>query len=131
DCINVRQREKAKEARFAADMSLLTSPAICRMPPNCGALPVQSRRSPLRQTACWRKADSNSQSHLERNSYGWALRAIPASRSDLKGFGFHDGIRIDRPTEPSEKWDRRFESGLLQRGVRHSPGALSPWAQHG
>jgi hypothetical protein len=63
DCINVRQRERAKEARFAACTSLLTSPATRRMPPKCGAFPVQPRRSPLRQTACWRKADSNSESH--------------------------------------------------------------------
>jgi hypothetical protein len=66
DCINVRQRERAKEARFAAGTSLLTSPATRRMPPKCGAFPVQSRRSPLRQTACWRKADSNRWSHLRR-----------------------------------------------------------------
>ena len=44
--------------------SLLTSPATRRMPPKCGPFPVQPRRSPLRQTACWRKADSNSWSHL-------------------------------------------------------------------
>jgi hypothetical protein len=59
DCINVRQRERAKEARFAACTSLLTSPATRRMPPKCGAFPVQPRRSPLRQTACWSKPDSN------------------------------------------------------------------------
>src|SRR3954471_12916640 len=29
----------------------------------CGAAPVHPRRSPLRQTGCWRKADSNRWSH--------------------------------------------------------------------
>jgi hypothetical protein len=64
DCINVRQRERAKKARCAACTSLLTSPATRRMPPKCGAFPVQPRRSRLRQTACWSKPDSNCQSHL-------------------------------------------------------------------
>ena len=37
DCINARQRERAKESRFAACTSLLTSPATRRPPPKCGA----------------------------------------------------------------------------------------------
>jgi hypothetical protein len=37
DCINARQRERARESRFAACASLLTSPATRRPPPKCGA----------------------------------------------------------------------------------------------
>jgi hypothetical protein len=37
DCINARQRERAKEPRFAACASLLTSPASRRLPPECEA----------------------------------------------------------------------------------------------
>jgi hypothetical protein len=48
--------------------ALLTSPATRRMPPKCGAFPVQPRRSPLRQTACWRKGDSNRWSHVPTES---------------------------------------------------------------
>src|SRR2546423_15546588 len=78
DCIDAPQREKAKEARFAACTSLLTSPATRRMPPNCGAFRFQPRASLLRQTGCWRKADSNSWSHPpQRNGNGRA----PASTS--------------------------------------------------
>jgi hypothetical protein len=64
DCINARQRERAKESRFAAGASLLTSPATRRLPPKCGAFRLQPRGSPLRQTGCWRKPDSNSRSHM-------------------------------------------------------------------
>jgi hypothetical protein len=39
-------------------------PSPRKMPPKCGAFPVQPRRSPLRQTACWRKPDSNRWSHF-------------------------------------------------------------------
>src|SRR5580700_5558396 len=59
DCINARQREMAKEARFAAYTSPLTSPATHRPPPKCGAFRLQPRGSPLRQTGCWRETDSN------------------------------------------------------------------------
>ena len=59
DCINARQRETAKESRFAACTSPLTSPATRRPPPKCGASRLQPRGSPLRQTGCWRKPDSN------------------------------------------------------------------------
>src|SRR5205823_4534385 len=62
DCINARQRERAKEARFAACTSLLTSRASRRMPPKCGAFRFQPRGSPLRQTGCWREQDSNHRS---------------------------------------------------------------------
>ena len=46
DCINARQRERAKEARFAARTSLLTSPATRKPPPKCGAFRLQPRGSP-------------------------------------------------------------------------------------
>ena len=42
--------------------SLLTSPATRRPPPKCEAFRLQPRGSPLRQTDCWRKADSNRRS---------------------------------------------------------------------
>src|SRR5271170_2981813 len=48
--------------------SLLTSPATRRPPPKCGAFPFQPRGSPLRQTGCWRKTDSNSPSHFRANT---------------------------------------------------------------
>jgi hypothetical protein len=64
DCINARQRERAKEARFGACTSVLTSPVTRKPPPKCGAFRLYPRGSPLRQTGCWRKADSNSWSHL-------------------------------------------------------------------
>jgi hypothetical protein len=67
DCINARQREMAKEARFAACTSPLTSPATHRPPPKCGAFRLQPRGSPLRQTGCWRKPDSNDQSRSEKS----------------------------------------------------------------
>src|SRR2546423_5952990 len=63
DCINARQRERAKGPRFAAWTSLLTSPATRRPPPKCGAFRLQPRGSLLRQTVCWREPDSNPRSH--------------------------------------------------------------------
>jgi hypothetical protein len=50
DGINARQRERAKESQFVACTSLLTSPTILRPPPKCGALRLQPRGAPLRQT---------------------------------------------------------------------------------
>jgi hypothetical protein len=85
DCIDTRQRERAKEARFAACTSLLTSPATRRMPPKCGPFPVQPRRSPLRQTACWRKADSNFWSHLERRCGRGKYRKADGGPSSSRG----------------------------------------------
>ena len=41
-------------------------PTIRRPPPKCGALRLQPRGAPLRQTGCWRKADSNWWSRLVR-----------------------------------------------------------------
>jgi hypothetical protein len=77
DCLNVRQREKAKEPRFAACTSLLRSPATRRMPPKCGAFRLQPRRSPLRQTGCWSKGDSNPWSHLRRRRHPEAPLMMP------------------------------------------------------
>jgi hypothetical protein len=72
----------AKEARFAACTSPLTSPATHRPPPKCGAFRLQPRGSPLRQTGCWRKPDSNSQSHpRERVSFGDKPTQIPKAMS--------------------------------------------------
>jgi hypothetical protein len=58
DWINARQRETAKESRFAACTSLLPSSATLRTSPKCGVFRIQPRGSPLRQTGCWRKEDS-------------------------------------------------------------------------
>ena len=84
DCINARQRERAKEPRFAAGTSLLRSPATRRRPPKCGAFRLQRRGSRLRQTGCWSKGDSNSWSHPERQrSEGatWVPPLLPVSES--------------------------------------------------
>ena len=43
DCINARQRERAKASRFAACTSLLTSPATRKPPPKCAAFRLQPR----------------------------------------------------------------------------------------
>jgi hypothetical protein len=91
DCINARRRERAKESRFAACASLLTSQATGRTPPKRGAFRFQPRVSPLRQTGCWRKADSNSWSHfsaralepLRNLSLRWDLRAAYRSEANL------------------------------------------------
>ena len=64
DCINARQRERAKELRFAACTSLLTSPCTRRAPQNRRVLRVEAGGSLLRQTGCWREADSNRWSHF-------------------------------------------------------------------
>ena len=69
DCINTRQREKAKEPRFSPSASLLTSPATCRPPPKCGAFRLQPLSSPLRQTACWREVDSNHRFLVRRSRF--------------------------------------------------------------
>ena len=66
DCINARQRERAKESRFAACTPVLRSPASRRPPPKYGAFRLSPQRSLLRQTGCWRKPDSNPWSHLDR-----------------------------------------------------------------
>ena len=83
DCINARQRERAKESRFAACASLLTSPATHRPPPKCGAFRLQPRGSPLRQTGCWRKADSNPRSHSHESFCRGAAEG--RSRNDWLG----------------------------------------------
>src|SRR5690348_11638749 len=58
-------REKGRR-RFgsqpARPFSRPQPPAEC--PPKCRAFAAQPRRSPLRQTACWSKPDSNCRSHL-------------------------------------------------------------------
>jgi hypothetical protein len=95
DCINVRQRERAKEARFAACTSLLTSPATRRMPPKCGAFPVQSRRSPLRQTGRWSKADSNPWSHF---------RAAPCAEP------YRPALTLRKPEDETRKPGRASSS---------------------
>jgi hypothetical protein len=102
DCINARQRERAKEPRFAACTSLLTSPATRRPPPKCGAFRLQPRGSPLRQTGFWRKGDSNCRSRLETaipglaSSISWrAAVPVPRGPSCLDGPRF----RI-RPSAP-------------------------------
>jgi hypothetical protein len=64
DCINVRQRERAKEARFRSRHVPSHVPSHPQNAAKVRGFPVQPRRSPLRQTACWRKADSNRWSHL-------------------------------------------------------------------
>jgi len=69
DCINARQRETAKESRFAACASLLTSPATRRPPPKCGAFRLQPRGAPLRQTGCWREMDSNHRSPARKSRF--------------------------------------------------------------
>jgi len=75
DCINARQRERAKECRFAACTSLLASPATRRPPPNCGAFRLRPRGSRLRQTACWREMDSNYRSPISGETLGSARSA--------------------------------------------------------
>jgi hypothetical protein len=99
DCINVRQRERAKEGRFAACASLLTSQASRRTPPNCGAFRVQPRGSPLRQTACWREPDSNPQSHPTASG---DTSSSPSSRfapdSLLEEGGFEPSRSLSRAT---------------------------------
>jgi hypothetical protein len=72
DCINARQRERAKESRFAACASLLTFPASRRPPPKCGAFRLQPQGSLLRQTDCWREVDSNLRSRF-CEGLRWAL----------------------------------------------------------
>jgi hypothetical protein len=79
DCINARQRERAKESRIAASPSLLTSPATCKPPRNCGAFHLQPRGAPLRQTRRWRRSDSNSRSHLQ------AQVSLQANGTELTG----------------------------------------------
>jgi hypothetical protein len=121
DCINARQRERAKESRFAACTSLLTSQPTRRIPPKCGAFRLQTRDSPLRQTGCWREPDSNSRSHLygcgslcgsepdgnNRNSRTLNLCPL-ASETD-----HHPGLeRLGLPTGP------------MSARLMHSPPAL-------
>jgi hypothetical protein len=120
DCIDIRQRERAKEARFAACTSLLTSPATRRMPPKCGPFPVQPRRSPLRQTACWSKADSNRWSHLRltrpisvsatRNSDHPAAPQRQANRDELNPFALSLGS-LRTYTSAERAWRRAFRCG--------------------
>jgi hypothetical protein len=57
-------------------------PATRRMPPKCGAFPLQPRRSPRRQTACWSKGDSNSWSHPERQRSEGASHRPPFNSLD-------------------------------------------------
>src|SRR5208282_3520450 len=59
DCINARQRKRAKWCRVPPGTSLLTSPCTRRAPRNRGVLRVEAGGSLLRQTRCWRKEDSN------------------------------------------------------------------------
>jgi hypothetical protein len=67
-------------------------PATGRMPPKCGAFPVQARRSPLRQTACWSKADSNRRSHFKAMA--------PEPLRDLSRLGGYRALpSINRQTE--------------------------------
>jgi hypothetical protein len=83
DCITAGQRESAAESRFEDCRSLLTSQASRRTPPNCGAFRFQPRGSPLRQTGCWRKPDSNCWSHLRRRR----LQERPHKRDLLRPEG--------------------------------------------
>jgi hypothetical protein len=93
DCINAGQRESATESRFEACTSLLTSQAIRRTPPKCGAFRFQPPGSPLRQTGCWRKADSNCWSHFDgdalRNSF--FVSCTPSEGRSARPRGETDG----------------------------------------
>ena len=109
DCINTRQREKAKEPRFSPSASLLTSPATCRPPPKCGAFRLQPLSSPLRQTACWREVDSNHRFLVRRSRF--LLRKANCGGSN--GGGLLKVVSL-RATDG-------FESISLQRRVLCEP----------
>jgi hypothetical protein len=102
-------------------------PSHRRMPPNYGAFRVQPRRSPLRQTGCWRKTDSNSRSRSSKSSAGCCRREMPndklgsaikrrscretaISRALPNGHSFHGGTEVESP--------------LLQRRVSSEPDFL-------
>ena len=106
DRINARQRERAKEPRFAACASLLTSPASRRPPPKCGAFRLQPRRSLLRQTGRWREADSNPRSRLSR---GADLNREFAKLGDLAG-----GVRQRATSSQFHRIAGSQLSGLFQ-----------------
>jgi hypothetical protein len=91
DCINARQRERARKPRFVAYPSLLTSPATRKPPPKCGAFRLQPRSSPLRQTGCWSKPDSNLRSRRNRNACSEAYRVCFKVRARLGMTGAGNG----------------------------------------
>jgi hypothetical protein len=121
DCINAGQRESATEPRFTACTSILTSQASRRTPPKCGAFRFQPRGSPLRQTGCWSKADSDSRSHRERNGRGKPSQAIIAM-SNLKLWvtGGGPALARERPlwqqrARRSQRREDRFSAAAPQR----------------
>jgi len=76
DSVNARQRKRCKNGQVVAHPSLLTSPAIRRPPPKCGAFRRQPRGSLLRRTPRWRKPDSNHWSRLRRPSFQRRLMSL-------------------------------------------------------
>ncbi len=69
DCINARQRKRAKWCRVAPGTSLLTSPCTRRASRNRGAVCLQPWNSLQRQTRRWRKPDSNRRSRARRATF--------------------------------------------------------------
>src|SRR5438477_1514492 len=118
--VNARQREGAKKSWFAACASLLTSPATRRMPPKCGAFRLQPRGSPLRQTGCWRKQDSEP-SVPRQESRRFEPASVPSRGGRCRRGG--DGPGGDRrPDRAFEIADRRWcaSEPLLERRIKPS-----------
>ena len=124
DCINARQRERAKESRFAACTSLLTSPATRRPPPKCGAFRLQPQGSLLRQTGCWSEEDSNSRSHRERNeTCQGCTTALARENLSSSQFKFRKQPRFDagRSAEGSTEPDATL-TRFSPRNAHDEPG---------
>ena len=115
DCVNARQRERAKEARFAACPSLLKSPATGRPPPKCAAFRRQPHDIRVRQTGCWRKPDSNSQSHLIESLSEGAGSVSPAFIAGTLGVGRQTSATRHRVSRRALRYGRRACAGKWRR----------------
>jgi hypothetical protein len=110
-----------------------------RPPPKCGAFRLQPRGSPLRQTGCWRKTDSNPRSRVMDNPFrnprpippppsaAQSLDAAPYGRgTEVRRLGA--GARRIRTLGPPVR-AQQFRRGPFVRGngCRNSRPLLLRW----